>query len=231
MCQAVDSGELEAADKEAELALLSLPPCGFKVSTDRGRCRLPTYMNASCPKAVDSSELEAAIKEAESVSAESKTARQQADELSRKSNAAWERVRLSLRICCRSSPCSPRSPADAAAQQFPVHGPCGHCIKIVSQKVLSWRVILHHTQPVGFLHAFVLPSQSFCPLQVEALKAQSRDPSAVSCQIHVQTLGQWSAGGPVIVQRRAAAQSVAAHCCDFMSAASRCSREGHATVP
>jgi hypothetical protein len=41
---------------------------------------------------VDQSELEAAIKEAESVSAQSKTARQQADELSRKSNDAWEKV-------------------------------------------------------------------------------------------------------------------------------------------
>lgn len=44
-------------------------------------------------QAVDQSELEAAIKEAESVSAQSKTARQQADELSRKSNDAWEKVR------------------------------------------------------------------------------------------------------------------------------------------
>lgn len=44
-------------------------------------------------QAVDQGALEAAIKEAESVSAQSKTARQQADELSRKSNAAWEKVR------------------------------------------------------------------------------------------------------------------------------------------
>ena len=48
------------------------------------------------------SELEAAIQEAESVSVESKTARQQADELSRKSNAAWEKVRRPLSCLSKS---------------------------------------------------------------------------------------------------------------------------------
>lgn len=71
-------------------------------------------------QAVDSSELEAAIKEAESVSAESKTARQHADELSRKSNQAWEKVgaylvfgrKRRLVLASQASPQEASLPAD-----------------------------------------------------------------------------------------------------------------------
>lgn len=88
--QAAGQGNPGGGDESNRIcssALCALDTSGLHAA--RLKWRVLTDMQAAAQ-----GDLEAAIKEAEKVSAESKTARQQADELSKASNAAWEKVRL-----------------------------------------------------------------------------------------------------------------------------------------
>lgn len=125
------------------------------------------------------------------MSAESKTARQQADELSRKSNAAWEKVQLDRKsgtaqlpthlviipviACC----CWPaESPLLSRMQLLGMGSQHRSLVHGVSSDIWQARTkgACGNSQPAA---DDATPSL----VQVESLKAQSRDPSAVSTSL------------------------------------------------